>query len=312
MRLYKQQNTALDPIKEKGFKLEKDLQKITEDNLSNIFGLEFVTTEFQLNQLRIDTLAYDDESKSFVIIEYKRDRSFSVVDQGFAYLALMLNNKADFILEYNEKMKGNLKRDDVDWTQSRVLFIAHGFTNHQKEAINFKDLPIELWEVRKYENDLVSFNPIKAIKTAESINTLSKDENVKKITQQVKTLTVDDHIKEDWDSSRELYETLREKLFGLDERFEEVSRRHYISYKIGTTSIIQMKIRKSKIRLELTRTQLKDIKDPEKKVSYIEKSFEHWNQHMSYMDIVTDQDVDYAMFLIKQLMERFTKEKIIN
>jgi hypothetical protein len=44
--------------------------------------------------LRIDTLAFDNESKAFVIIEYKKDRNFSVVDQGMAYLNLMLNKKS--------------------------------------------------------------------------------------------------------------------------------------------------------------------------------------------------------------------------
>ena len=67
--------------------------------------LDFISSEFSLNNFRIDTLALDKESKSFVIIEFKRDKNFSVVDQGYAYLSLMLNNKADFILEYNENKK---------------------------------------------------------------------------------------------------------------------------------------------------------------------------------------------------------------
>jgi hypothetical protein len=67
--------------------------------------------------LRIDTLAFDNESKAFVIIEYNKDRNFSVVDQGTAYLNLMLNNKADFILEYNESLRSSsLKREEVDWS----------------------------------------------------------------------------------------------------------------------------------------------------------------------------------------------------
>jgi RecB family endonuclease NucS len=43
--------------------------------------------------LRVDSLGYDEESNSFVIVEYKRDKHSSVFDQGVAYLALMLNNK---------------------------------------------------------------------------------------------------------------------------------------------------------------------------------------------------------------------------
>jgi hypothetical protein len=58
----------------------------------------------------------DNENKSFVIIEYKIDQSFSVIDQGYAYLGLLLNNKAEFILEYNERKSLSLKRGDVDWS----------------------------------------------------------------------------------------------------------------------------------------------------------------------------------------------------
>jgi len=162
MPLFNVDNTKLEPIKKIPFSLERDMQKLTEDNLEIIFNLEFVATEFQLNNFRIDTLAYDKESNAFVIIEYKKERNFSVIDQGYAYLGLLLNNKADFILEYNEKMDKSLKRGDIDWSQSRVLFVAPSFTTHQKGAIEFKDLPMELWEISKYDNDSVLFNQLKS------------------------------------------------------------------------------------------------------------------------------------------------------
>ena len=114
MPIFKIEKNKLGSIKEQKIDLEKDLQTLTEENLETVFGLKFITTEFRLNNFRIDTLAFDNESNSFVIIEYKRDRSFSIIDQGYAYLSLMLNNKADFILEYNEKSKNSLKREDVD------------------------------------------------------------------------------------------------------------------------------------------------------------------------------------------------------
>jgi RecB family endonuclease NucS len=129
MALYKI-SKKLEYIKEKSFKLEREIQEMTEQNLKLIFGLDFVKSEFSLNNFRIDTLAFDYDSNSFVIIEYKRDKNFSVIDQGYAYLSLMLNNKADFILEYNEKQGKILKRADVDWSQSRVMFISPSFTNY--------------------------------------------------------------------------------------------------------------------------------------------------------------------------------------
>ena len=114
------------------------MHKLCENNLQKIFGLLFVKREFSLNSFRIDTLAFDENNKAFVIIEYKNTSNFSVIDQGYAYLSLMLNNKADFILEYNENCNSTLKREDVDWSQSRVIFVSPVFNNYQKESINFK------------------------------------------------------------------------------------------------------------------------------------------------------------------------------
>lgn len=124
-------NQRLEIIKEQPFSLEKEIQLLTETNLELVFGLDFVKSEFSLNNFRIDTLAFDEDAGTFVIIEYKRDKNFSVIDQGYAYLSLMLNNKADFILEYNEGSARRLKRDDVDWSQSRVIFVSPLFTTYQ-------------------------------------------------------------------------------------------------------------------------------------------------------------------------------------
>jgi len=94
MPMFKIDGKKLLPIKEVKIDLEKDIQSLTEINLEYVFGLQFITSEFSLHNLRIDTLAFDKETNSFVIIEYKRDRNFSIVDQGYAYLSLMLNNKS--------------------------------------------------------------------------------------------------------------------------------------------------------------------------------------------------------------------------
>ena len=109
--------------------------------------------EFSLNGLRVDSISLDKESNSFIIIEYKQDRNFTVIDQGYAYLALLLNNKADFILLYQNRNK-SLRKNDIDWSQSRIIFVSPNFTNYQRKAIEFKDLPIELWEIKKYANTI--------------------------------------------------------------------------------------------------------------------------------------------------------------
>ena len=68
MPLYNQKNDKLSKIKSQVFKLEKEIQTLTENNLQGLFGLSLVKSEFQLNGLRIDSLAFDKENRSFVVI----------------------------------------------------------------------------------------------------------------------------------------------------------------------------------------------------------------------------------------------------
>ena len=197
MKLYTiQDKSKLKSISNLKFDLEKDIQVLFENNLEELFNLEFVKSEFSIKNFRIDTLGYDKENKSFVIIEYKKDRNFSVIDQGYTYMSLMLNNKSDFILEYNENCGGVLKRDDIDWTQSKVIFVSPHFTEYQKHSINFKDVPFELWEVKKYENNTIGL--VQHTTTSdESISTISDDKPnvVNQVSREVKVYTEDYHFK---------------------------------------------------------------------------------------------------------------------
>ena len=69
MPIYNIEGENLTSIKQVKFKNEKELQGLTEKNLEILFNLKFVATEFQVDNLRIDTLAFSEETKSFVIIE---------------------------------------------------------------------------------------------------------------------------------------------------------------------------------------------------------------------------------------------------
>ena len=106
-----------------------------------------------------------------------------MVDQGVAYLNLMLNSKADFILEYIHAFPSqSINKQDVDWSQSRIIFISPEFTRYQQYAIGFKDLGIQLWEVHKYNNGLLVFNEAKSPFTKEPITAIAKSTNRQKFT----------------------------------------------------------------------------------------------------------------------------------
>lgn len=305
MPIYKQTDNKLVAIKEKKLGLERTIQNLVEANLNNIFGLTFVASEFPLINLRIDTLAYDEETKSFVIIEYKRNKNFTVIDQGFAYLALLLNNKADFVLAYYEKTKKNLAKRDIDWSQSRVIFIAQSFTKYQQEAIGFQDLPIELWEVKKYEDNLVLFNQVRASEKSESINKITKDKNIERVSREIKQYTIDDHIKPNWNEVRELFDEVAQRILELDPRLQIKPVKHYIGFNIENKNVVLLKVRTTKLILELLRVQPKDLKDPESRTKYKKNSFKNYNKHITKFIINNEEDIDYAMSLTRQVYKKF-------
>ena len=98
MKLYNFKNEKVSEVNQIPFKLEKEIQSLVENNTESIFDLLFVQSELTVNKYRIDTLCFDEESNSFVIIEYKKGSSYSVIDQGYTYLQLLLNNKSEFLL----------------------------------------------------------------------------------------------------------------------------------------------------------------------------------------------------------------------
>jgi len=142
----------------------------------------------------------------------------------------MLNNKADFVQELSRKRNKFIDTKNIDWSQSRVIIIADSFNRYQKDSINFKDLAIELWELKKFHDGTIIYNPIKATNTTESIKTITKFETqeFESVNKEIKTYTVEDHFKEGWESTRELYDELRERILSLDSRMEEKAVSPYI------------------------------------------------------------------------------------
>jgi len=238
MPIFAIRDNKLNKISRRSFDIERDIQGLTEASLDAVFGLTFVSgalnQEFsvraQEQEFYIDTLAFDEAEKSFVIIEYKKDKSFSVIDQGFAYLSGMLNHKADFVLELNQRLNRNYAIKDIDWEQSRVIFVSPEFTNYQRNAINFKDLPIFLYEVRLYDNDIVEYDPIKPYKTTASIKSLAKDKTIQNVTREVKVYTVDDLVKPSWSDTRPLFEELDKALLSTDIETRVKYTKFYIAY----------------------------------------------------------------------------------
>lgn len=301
MALYINQTGKLKEIKEKAFKLERDIQKVFEDNLYPIMGLELVKSEFAIKNKRIDTLAYDAQACAFIIIEYKRDKNISVVDQGFTYLSLMLENKADFIVEYNESLKRNLKREDVDWSQTRVAFVSPSFTENQIQATNFKDIAIELWEVKQFENDTIAINPIKKSIAAESIKPITQQtQTLKNVTSEIKVYTELDHIEKTSALTAELYEKFKAAILNLSNGIEIKPQKYYVAFK-KRTNVTDIAIMKKSLKLFIN-VKFGQLDDP-KKLAQDVSNIGHWGNGDYQIQVKDDKNLEYIMSLVKQAIQ---------
>jgi len=300
MKIYSLQKQKLNEIKENPFKLEREIQNLFENNLDELMGLTFVKSEFSIKNKRIDTLAFDKQTNAFVIIEVKRDKNLSVVDQGFTYLSLMLENKADFIVEYNECLKGKLTRDDVDWTQSRVAFISTAFTENQIQATNFKDIAIELWEVKQYANDLIVVLPIKKTNSAASIKpVMQKNQALKKVSEEIKVYTEDDHLIGADENIIELYEKFKSSVFNLADDIEVQPQKYYIAFK-KNKNLFDVEILKKSLKIAVN-TKFGSLNDP-KQIARDVRNVGHRGNGDYQIQIDSDADLEYIMSLLKQVL----------
>lgn len=301
MKIFTSKKGQLSQLKQQKFKLEKDIQRLFEENLTLLSGYIFIRSEFSIKNSRIDTLAFDPETQAFVIIEYKRQQNSSVVDQGVSYLNLMLEYKADFIVEYNEKQKFPLKRNDVDWSQSKVIFVSPAFNDFQIQATNFKDLPIELWEVNRFDNDIITLNIINKSKSASNIKAVSIEKNEEFSTlKEIKVYQESDHLSDKSDFIQELYEDFKQGILNLDPNIEINTRKLYIAFKKDRNiADIRIQQKNLKIWINLPYGELDDPKNLAKNVS----NTGHWGNGDYEITIESTQYLEYIMSLIKQAIK---------
>ena len=301
MKIFTSQKGILAQLKQGKFKLEKDIQNLFEHNLSLLTGYIFIRSEFSIKNPRIDTLAFDPEAKPFVIIEYKRQQNSSVVDQGISYLNLMLEYKADFLIEYNETQSKPLKRSDIDWSQSKVIFVSPSFNDFQIQATNFKDLPIELWEVNCFDNEIITVNLINKSKSAPNIKTVTTEETKELSTlKEIKVYQEDDHLNDKPDFIQELYETYKQAILNLEPNIEVVPRKRYIAFK-KDKNIVDIGIQKKALKLWIN-LPYGELDDPKKLAKNVEDTG-HWGNGDYEISTDSTQYLEYIMSLIKQAVK---------
>ena len=289
-------------LEQKEFKNEKELQKYFEDNLTKILGYKFIDTEFIVGDFRIDTLAFDNESNSFRIIEYKNVKNHSLVDQGYTYLKIMLERKADFVLQYNIKTNSALTIQDIDWSQSRIIFVSPTYTTYQLNETDFKNIPVDLIKVTKYENDIVEVDRIEK-KSNVSVKEIMDEVIKNNVNKEIIVYTEEDHLKNSSEYTKELYEELKQRILELDDIDIEV-KKYYIAFK-GMTNIIDVETQKGRIKASINMKK-GTLNDPMKLTRDI-SNIGHWGNGDYEVCIDKKDDIDNIIPLIKQSLKKNKK-----
>jgi len=304
------QNT-LTPVERDAFKLEQDVHKLVEPNLETVFQLEYVASEFTVGEFRLDTLAFDQATNSFVIVEYKKGHSYSVVDQGYSYLSVMLNNKAEFVLEYNERTGKQLKRTDIDWASSRIVFVAPSFNTYQKNSVNFRDVPFELWEIRRFDGGIVVLERCESTSN-ESIEKVTKSASstISTVAAEVKVPDEAVHLSRIEPKLIPVWSALKARLLERGDTKLDSSN-NYIAWRAETGTVCFVLFRQRELRIEITRGTRKptgdsskgfftldDPKQMAKETSWTWKSGNTGHQYV--LSVTSEAELDYVMYLLEQ------------
>lgn len=288
MPIFKTENNKIKQLKTSNFRSEKELQNLVENNLEDIFGVKFITSELSTGEKhggRIDTLGLD-ENNSPVIIEYKWGEKDNVINQGLFYLDWLVDHKGDFQILAEKKIGKKVK---IDWSQPRLILIASSFNRYDKFAINRMSENIELWTYALYENGIFEVD-IEGSSQA-------SDKKGKRITKiEYAKYDLNYHLNKTSKELQQKFNEIREKILELPNIQEKPEQKSGVTYRT-TKSFVRFEFMKNSINLLLREPK---YDDPKKLVKDI-TSFE-WG-YKGLVKISKETDINYLFHLIKQSYE---------
>jgi predicted transport protein len=252
MAIFQLNKGVAERVKLSDFHLEKDLQKMVENNLLTIFNCRFIATEFSTGSIhagRIDTLALSEDNNP-VIIEYKKVASSELINQSLYYLHWIRDHKGDFQVAVNKALTDNV---EVDWSEIRVICLAPEYKKYDIHAVQVMGANIELWQYKLYENGVLNLEEV--YRRTENVSPSEPSEKNpvmveagKKaaVTRKTGIYSLEQHTSKIQGELLNLFETVREYIIGLNSSIEETPKQDYISYKTSQ-NFACVEIRKSKL-----------------------------------------------------------------
>lgn len=223
--------------------LERNIQKIFEENLNEILNITFLASEYSTSfGGRIDSLGIDNNGAP-VIIEYKKGQNNNVINQGLSYLRWLLDHKADFdVLVQKAKID-----TDIDWASPRVICVAESYNKFDLDTADLLPIKIELLKYRIYENGVLLVEPETQQKVRISTSKVFDKKETNSLKER-KQSTIDDHLKIASKEIKEIFAIMKEEIIALDETIIEEPKAKYIAYKLAT-NFVDVVILKDSLKL---------------------------------------------------------------
>ena len=213
----------------------------------------------------------------------------------------LINRKSDFVLLYNEVFKESKKVSDFDWEQSRIIFVSPKFTQYQKDATSFADMPFELYEVQKYKNAIISVEKIDMKSSIKSLTSTNDNSDINKVKREVVVYDEDYHLNRFNDNIRELYKDLKEKVMQIMDLAID-PKKMYIAFKHDGKNIFDVELFKSKIRVAIN-AKKNSLNDPLNRTRDITNIGAHGNGNYDFT-YTKNEDLLYLIDLLKQTYDQ--------
>jgi predicted transport protein len=262
------------------FENEYALHKLTERHLKELFDLEFVASEIQLNDLRLDNLAFDKKTKSFVIIEYKNEYNANVLNQAQEYCDLIVENQGFFLDLLDDEA-------EADFENLKVMIISPVFSQKQIDESDF-----ELWKVTLFDDGEVTYENLETGK----IKTLNIDLDELKLSEE--TLLEDKS-----EDIITLYHDFKNRLL---EEFKDMDLKFLVdavSIKAKGEYICIVNVKNS-IKIHFYTQELEDRESLTRDISQITTGGPLSNYELT----LTSQNIDYSIDLIRQIYKEKVKK----
>lgn len=254
MALFRITGDTVELVPGQDFSHEKELQSTLEKNLESILGVTFLETEYPIPNGRIDTIGLD-ETKTPVVIEYKKRQDYGAIVQGLFYVDWIRQNRRTFEMLVREKLGKDVK---VDWSLSpRLIIIAQGFDIKEISAINQIRANVELKRY-SYYGDMLSIEDIALPKRYSSEVVSSDAEDGER--GSVEPPSMENLLSRAGNKVRDTFLEVRETLLSMGDDIEEKPKSSMVAYYCGGKGLAWFELKRKTLTIHLRKRRYMDEK----------------------------------------------------